>query len=154
MLTRPAGLPVWAGPAVGALVASPFLGLEAARSALATLQNPLLFLVFAVSLAVSLDNLGVFEAIAERFPSGHHLLASLWTLAAAVVIVFNLDAAVVLLTPLYIRIARRHGYPAEALAFQPALLACLASGLLPVSNLLSLAFPAVCVTLDLGKTPA
>ncbi|HEY5424337.1 MAG TPA: hypothetical protein VIK05_12735 [Ilumatobacteraceae bacterium] len=48
-------------------------------------------------------------------------------LAAAVTVVFNLDAAVVLLTPLYIRIARRHGYSPEMLAFQPALLACLAS---------------------------
>jgi arsenical pump membrane protein len=45
---------------------------------------------------------------------------------------------VLLLTPLYIRIAGRHGYAPEAFAFQPALLACLASGLLPVSNLTNL----------------
>ena len=59
-------------------------------------------------------------------------------MAAAVTVVFNLDAAVVLLTPLYIRIARRHGYSPEMLAFQPALLACLASNPLPVSNLTNL----------------
>ena len=44
----------------------------------------------------------------------------------------------VLLTPLYIRIAHRQSLPVEALAFQPALLACLASQPLPVSNLTNL----------------
>ena len=53
-------------------------------------------------------------------------------------IVFNLDAAVVLLTPLYVRIAHRHDIPPVVLAFQPALLACLASNPLPVSNLTNL----------------
>ncbi|MGI8755893.1 MAG: hypothetical protein ACR2MB_08545 [Acidimicrobiales bacterium] len=48
-------------------------------------------------------------------------------MAAAVVAVFNLDAAVVFLNPLYVRIARRQGLPSEALAFQPALLASLGS---------------------------
>ena len=112
--------------------------MSAAASSLDPMRNSLLFLVFAVPLAVSLDDVGVFVAIASRFEHGRHLVAQLWWLSAAVVMVFNLDAAVVLLTPLYIRIARRHGLPAEALAFQPALLACLASGALPVSNLTNL----------------
>jgi arsenical pump membrane protein len=78
---------------------------------------------------------------------GRHLEVLLWWFAAAVVIVFNLDAAVVLLTPLYIRIAERQSLSVEALAFQPALVACFASGVLPVSNLTNLI---VADQLDLG----
>ena len=89
-------------------------------------------------LAIVLDRIGVFEALAATVDGGKHLVGGLWLLATAVTIVFNLDASVVLLTPLYIRIAHRHGYPPEMLAFQPALLACLASNPLPVSNLTNL----------------
>ena len=140
MLIRPFALPYWAGPTIGAalLVASTAVGVGDAWSSLSPLRDPLLFLVFAVPLAVTLDDVGVFAALAGCVDGGRHLVTWLWVLAAGVVIVFNLDAAVVLLTPLYIRIARRHGYPVEALAFQPALLACLASGVLPVSNLTNL----------------
>ncbi|MFM2077919.1 MAG: hypothetical protein RJA49_1809 [Actinomycetota bacterium] len=102
------------------------------------LRSPLLFLLFAVPLAVLLDRVGVFAALAAAVDGGRHLVAWLWLLAAGVTVVFNLDAAVVLLTPLYIRIARRHGLRPEMLAFQPALLACLASSPLPVSNLTNL----------------
>ena len=49
-----------------------------------------------------------------------------------VVALLNLDAAVVLLTPLAVRVARRAGLDPVAMAFQPALLACLASSALPV----------------------
>src|SRR3954452_14141216 len=69
---------------------------------------------------------------------GAHLLLWLWLLAAGAVIVFNLDAAVVLLTPLYIRVAQRHELDPVVLAFQRALLACLASNPLPVSKLTNL----------------
>jgi len=44
----------------------------------------------------------------------------------------------VLLTPLYVRTARRVGLDPAMLAFQPVLLAMLASGVLPVSNLTNL----------------
>ena len=50
----------------------------------------------------------------------------------------NLDAAVVLLTPLYIRTAVLVDVDPVALAFQPVLLASLASGVLVVSNLTNL----------------
>lgn len=140
MVLRPWRMPVWVGPAAGALVglATRSVSATGAWSSLGALRDPLLFLALAVPLAVTLDEIGVFEAIAAEFNGGRHLVLQLWWLAAAVVTVFNLDAAVVLLTPLYIRIARRHGLPIEALAFQPALLACLGSGVLPVSNLTNL----------------
>jgi len=140
MLVRPFGIPYWAGPALGVVIAlaTTQVGIGDAWESLSPLHEPLLFLVFAVPLAVTLDDLGLFEALTARVDGGRHLIAWMWVLAAAVVIVFNLDAAVVLLTPLYIRVAQRHGHPAEALAFQPALLACLASSLLPVSNLTNL----------------
>lgn len=149
MWWRPAHIGLWAGPLACAsiLVASRALSVSEAGRALDDLRDPLLFLVFAVPLAVALDDIGVFGSLAAMVDGGRHLVASLWWLASAVVIVFNLDAAVVLLTPLYIRIARRHGIDAEALAFQPALLACLASGVLPVSNLTNLL---IAERLDLG----
>ncbi len=50
----------------------------------------------------------------------------------------NLDAAVVLLTPLYIRTASLVDVDPLALAFQPVLLASFASGVLAVSNLTNL----------------
>jgi arsenical pump membrane protein len=66
------------------------------------------------------------------------LALGLWVLGAAVTTVLNLDASVVLLTPLYVRIARRCGLDPLALGFQPVLLSCLASSALPVSNLTNL----------------
>ena len=74
----------------------------------------------------------------RRSARARHLRLALWCLAGAVTVLFNLDAAVVLLTPLYVRIARRHGDDIIALAFIPALLASLASSVLPVSNLTNL----------------
>lgn len=140
MLWRPRGVPAWIGPVVAATVAvaSTSISFDTAGDALRTMRDPLLFLVFAVPLAAALDRVGVFEAVASLLDGGRHLVAWLWVLAAGVTIVFNLDAAVVLLTPLYLRIARRQSLPAEALVFQPALLACLASQPLPVSNLTNL----------------
>jgi arsenical pump membrane protein len=140
MFLRPFSMPLWVGPVVAAAVGvlTRVIHWGDASEALHLLTKPLLFLVVAVPLAVVLDRIGVFAALAASVDGGDRLVAGLWWLAAAVTIVFNLDAAVVLLTPLYIRIARRHGYSPEMLAFQPALLACLASNPLPVSNLTNL----------------
>lgn len=140
MLIRPAGVPVWGGPAVAAVIV---LVVDAERSdvladTVGLLWRPLAFLLLAVPLAVLLDELGLFRSLAATVDGGRHLAAWLWVMAALVTTLLNLDAAVVLLTPLYIHIARRHGIATEALAFQPALLACLASSALPVSNLTNL----------------
>jgi arsenical pump membrane protein len=70
--------------------------------------------------------------------SGRRVAVGCWLLGIVVVAVLNLDAAVVLLTPLYVRLARRLALDPVAFAFQPALLACLASCALPVSNLTNL----------------
>jgi arsenical pump membrane protein len=102
------------------------------------LDAPLLFLALAVPLAVLLDEAGFFAAVAASVGATRRLRLALWCFAAAVTIVFNLDAAVVLLTPLYVRIAHRHRDDVVALAFIPALLASLASSVLPVSNLTNL----------------
>ncbi len=140
MLGRPFGLPRWVGPVVAAAagLATTAIRFDDAADAIVDLAPALLFLVFAVPLAVALDELGLFTALAERVDGGRHLVAQLWVLATFVVIVFNLDAAVVLLTPLYARVALRNQMSPEMLVFQPALLAGLASGLLPVSNLTNL----------------
>lgn len=154
MFVHPLRIPLWAGPTLAAIVGLVTTAIDRhdATDALRLLRNPLLFLVFAVPLALLLDRIGVFAALASAVGAsperqGARLALWLWILAAAVTIVFNLDAAVVLLTPLYIRIAQRHGIAAEALAFQPAILACLASNVLPVSNLTNLV---VAEQFDLG----
>jgi arsenical pump membrane protein len=107
-------------------------------SLLRPLAAPIAFLLAAVPLAVLLDRLGFFEAAAEVVGRGRHLVLGLWILGAVVTTVLNLDAAVVLLTPLYVRIARRCGLDPIALGVQPVLLSCLASSALPVSNLTNL----------------
>ena len=112
--------------------------MHAARTAAGELANPVLFLLLAVPLAVLLDRSGFFAALANLVGGGRHLRAGLWVLAALVTVVFNLDAAVVLLTPLYVRIAHRHGEDPVLFGFIPALLATFASSALPVSNLTNL----------------
>lgn len=111
---------------------------SAASDAVRALDQPLAFLLVAVPVAVVLDRAGFFASVAALIDGGRHLRAGLWVIAAAVTICFNLDAAVVLLTPLYVHLARRRGEDVMALAFIPALMASLASSVLPVSNLTNL----------------
>lgn len=128
---------VAAAIAVAALVVG-IVPPSAFGDALDALASPLVFLLLAVPLAVALDEVGFFASAAALVDGGRHLRLGLWGLAAAVTVLFNLDAAVVLLTPLYIRVAARHREDPVALAFIPALMASLASTVLPVSNLTNL----------------
>ncbi|MEO8696270.1 MAG: ArsB/NhaD family transporter [Acidimicrobiales bacterium] len=140
VLVRPPRWPVWATPTV--LVALG-LGLTAISyhdvgDALDPLVEPLVFLLLAVPMAIMLDELGFFAAVAARIDNRRRLLLWLWIFAALVTTIFNLDASVVLLTPLYVRIARRHGMNPVVAGFIPVLLACFASSALVVSNLTNL----------------
>jgi len=119
-------------------LASGVLSVGLLPSALEPLAGALGFLLAAVPLSVLLDRLGFFLALSRAIGSHRHAGAWLWALAAGVVAVLNLDAAVVLLTPLYVALARRWSLDVRSLAFQPLLLSCLASSLLPVSNLTNL----------------
>jgi arsenical pump membrane protein len=138
-LAPPARLPFGAVSLVAAVIAvvTGAVTVHTARGALDALAQPLAFLLLAVPLAALLDRLGVFDA-AARTVSGPRVAIGCWVLGAVGVAVLNLDAAVVLLTPLYIRLARRLALDPVAFAFQPALLACLASCVLPASNLTNL----------------
>jgi arsenical pump membrane protein len=100
----------------------------------------LLFLLAAVPLAHLLDRLGFFDAVALTIEArwAQVPVLALWVLAAMTTAVLNLDTTVVLLTPLYVRLARRSGSDPLALALIPLLLAGLASSFLPVSNLTTL----------------
>lgn len=160
-------LPSWAVPVAAAMadLALGVISLHAAGSALRALLAPVAFLLCAVPMSVMLDRLGLFAALARRVPvkhavssdgSGGALVAPaspgtpapaapapagagyLWALAALVTTFLNLDAAVVLLTPLYVNVARQRGANVLGLGVQPVLLACLASSALPVSNLTNL----------------
>lgn len=137
---RPWRLPAFVAPVVCALVvgSTGLLSWEAVATALRPFAAPLGFLLAAIPLAVLLDRYGYFEQVASRLGSGPWLVPGLWLLGAVTVAVLNLDAAVVLLTPLYVRVARGQGRPERFLGFQPALLALLASCFLPVSNLTNL----------------
>lgn len=149
---RPRGLPASVVPILAAAISllTGLVGLDEARHSIGPLCAPIAFLLAAVPLAVLLDRLGFFEAVAAVFGGGIRLVGGLWVLAAAVTTVLNLDASVVLLTPLYVRIARRVGLDVRALAYQPMLLALLASSALPVSNLTNLV---VAERLHLGSAP-
>ena len=138
-LTRPRRSPAWLAPVTCAAVAIAIgaSGVQPAIDALRPLRDPLLFLLAVVPLAALLEDLGVFSAAARLIPP-RRLTAGLWVLGSVVVALLNLDAAVVLLTPLYVRVARHRGLDPLAMAFQPALLACVASSALPVSNLTNL----------------
>lgn len=137
---RPWGSPAWTVPVVCVVVAlsSGAASLGDARAGLAPLAGPIGFLLAAVPLAVMLDSLGFFAAAASRLSSGRRAVGGLWVLAALVTTVLNLDASVVLLTPLYVNLARKTGRDPLTLSFQPVMLACLASSALPVSNLTNL----------------
>jgi arsenical pump membrane protein len=108
---------------------------------LSSLAPALAFLLAGVPLAALLDDLGFFDAAAvvvvRRRPGGTPI-AWLWTLAALTTAVLNLDTTVVLLTPLYVRMARRSGQDPFGVAVVPLLLAAFASSVLPVSNLTNL----------------
>lgn len=139
-ITRPPRLPPWVIPTLAATFAlvTNATDVPAARAALEPLVEPLVFLLAAVPLALLLDRLGFFVAVAARIDRSRHIVLWMWLFAAAVTTVLNLDASVVLLTPLYVQIARRHGLDPIAAAFPPVLLASLASSALPVSNLTNL----------------
>lgn len=100
----------------------------------------LAFLLAGVPLAALLDRLGFFEAAAARIvgSGGDHPVAALWVFAALTTAVLNLDTTVVLLTPLYLRLARRAGVDPLPVVAVPLLLASLTSSVLPVSNLTNL----------------
>jgi len=139
-VTRPWRIPAWAAPAAAAVVAlvTGTVHLHQARIVFRPLAAPLAFVALAVPLAVMLDDVGIFEELARRAARSSKVVGACWLLAAGVVALLNLDAAVVLLTPLYIRTARRVDLDPVMLAFQPVLLAMFASGVLPVSNLTNL----------------
>lgn len=137
---RPYRLPAFVAPVVCSLVAiaAGATTLHGAGHDLRPLVEPLAFLLAAIPLAVLLDRLGYFEELASSLAGRTHVVGGLWVLAAATVAVLNLDAAVVLLTPLYVRVARRKGLSPRFLGFQTVILALLASSFLPVSNLTNL----------------
>lgn len=111
-----------------------------AGDAVVAVAPALAFLVVGVPLAALLDELGFFDALAaelERRRPDLPVLA-LWLLAAGTTVVLNLDTTVVLLTPLYVRLAKRAGADPVPLALVPLLLAAFASSVLPVSNLTTL----------------
>lgn len=125
-------------------VAAPRVGspvVDRMAEQLRELVPALAFLLAGVPLAALLDRLGFFESVANLM-IGHSRrgmpVAALWALAAVTTIVLNLDTTIVLLTPLYLRLARRTGTDELAAAVVPLLLAGLASSVLPVSNLTTL----------------
>lgn len=102
------------------------------------LLSPLAFLLAGVPLAILLDKLGFFQAAADALLQRRPSLFKLWLLAAATTIVLNLDTTIVLLTPLYIHIAKKTKNDPLPFAVIPLLLASFASSFLPISNLTNL----------------
>jgi arsenical pump membrane protein len=106
-----------------------------------SLWPALAFLLAGVPLAALLDRLGFFAATAAVLAGREgrdRPVLSLWVLAALTTVVLNLDTTVVLLTPLYFRLARRADADPLPLVVIPLLLASLSSSVLPISNLTTL----------------
>ena len=101
----------------------------------------LAFLLAGVPLAALLDRLGFFDSVAVVLLGRGQQSRSvfgLWVLAALTTAVLNLDTTIVLLTPLYARIARHSDSDVLALTVIPLFLASFASSVLPISNLTTL----------------
>lgn len=105
-----------------------------------SLWPALAFLLAGVPLAALLDRLGFFEAVvsAAAGRTGDTPVVAMWIVAALTTVVLNLDTTIVLLTPLYLRFAKRADTEAMPLVLIPLLLASFASSVLPVSNLTNL----------------
>jgi arsenical pump membrane protein len=108
---------------------------------LSSLAPALAFLLAGVPLAALLERLGFFSSAAAALGGRRGRdtpVLGLWILACVTTVVLNLDTTVVLLTPLYLRLARRSGTDPLPVVAIPLLLASLASSVLPVSNLTTL----------------
>ena len=120
------------------------------RDNLSSLWPALAFLLAGVPLAALLERLGFFDAVAAALARGGERdtpVAALWLLAALTTVVLNLDTTIVLLTPLYLQLARRSRVDPLPIVAIPLLLASLASSVLPISNLTTLI---VVARLDVG----
>ena len=120
------------------------------RDNLSSLWPALAFLLAGVPLAALLERLGFFDAVAAALARGGERdtpVAALWVLAALTTVVLNLDTTIVLLTPLYLQLARRSRVDPLPIVAIPLLLASLASSVLPISNLTTLI---VVARLDVG----
>lgn len=98
----------------------------------------LAFLIFGVPFAILLDRLNFFRACADIILHRNPSYLKLWLLAALTTAILNLDTTIVLLTPLYVHIAKKAKVDPLPVVVIPLLLACFASSLLPVSNLTNL----------------
>jgi arsenical pump membrane protein len=112
--------------------------MELIQHQLVALFPALAFLIFGVPLAVLLDRLNFFRACADIILHRNPSYLKLWVLAACTTAVLNLDTTIVLLTPLYVHIAKKAKVDPLPVVVIPLLLACFASSLLPVSNLTNL----------------
>lgn len=137
---RPFRIPAWVAPVVVCLAGLASGALPRGRVVgwLSPLGGAVAFLLLAVPFSALLDQMGFFEQMSLALGGRRRVGLELWLLGAATTAVLNLDAAVVLLTPLFVRVARSRHLDETAFAFQPVLLASLASSLLPVSNLTNL----------------
>jgi arsenical pump membrane protein len=110
-------------------------------SEMSALAPALAFLLAGVPLATLLDRLGFFSSVASLISSHQRRgtsVGALWILASLTTIILNLDTTIVLLTPLYLQIARRSNVDPLPLVTVPLLLASLSSSVFPISNLTNL----------------
>jgi arsenical pump membrane protein len=143
-VARPRGWPeaFSAVPAVVVLIAVGAISMHDAAAEAARLSRVVAFLGAVLVLAKMCDGEGLFEAAGAamaraRFGS-RRLLRQVFAIAATITAVLNLDATVVLLTPVVLTTVRRLRAPVRPHAYATAHLANAASLLLPVSNLTNL----------------
>jgi arsenical pump membrane protein len=116
-----------------------------ARTTLLAGHEALLFLLGLLVLSTLLEESGFFEwaALTSAHASqgnGRRLFRNTFLLGAAVTMVLSLDTTAVLVTPVILSTLRRVKLPAKAHVLACALVANIASLLLPISNLTNLIF--------------
>lgn len=136
----PRGFSNWIVPALAASAGlySNLVKFSDLKTSTVDMAPAILFLLAVVPMAVLLDYIGFFKAAATFALNRKKLFLWLWILAAVTTALINLDASVVLLTPLYITLARQEQIDPKLVVVIPVLLASLASGFLPISNLTNL----------------
>ncbi|WP_232677472.1 SLC13 family permease [Nocardioides sp. R-C-SC26] len=121
------------------VIATGVLELDAARRTVLDLAPVVLFLAFILTISEICGRAGLFEALGALIHGDPvRVFTVAFVIAAAVTSTLNLDATVVLFTPVVVAAARRPGYPVSPGGYACLRMANSASLLLPVSNLTNL----------------
>jgi len=147
ILTRPRGLnEAWSAGLGGvAMLVSGSVTVQQAAEVVWASRNALLFLLALLLLSALVESSGLFEwaalhASRRARGEGPRLFRNVFVLGALVTVSLSLDTTAVMLTPIVVAFVQRLRLPARPYVIGTAVVANVASLLLPISNLTNLLF--------------